>query len=329
MSAYQRFIELWNEDGPMTATQDELVDRLVYLYSDRGVLEGGEDVSLRKHCGRCDACWSSNAVPAHADRAGISMPWIGARYDELRIVVIGMNLHDWGGLDAHLTICRDHIRSLNEGKQGKANHAFATGAMTYVDTIARSMAGEPLRPGEEIPHGDRLAARWDQVAFLEAVKCSPSRTGSTPYDGMFSECPTMFLRAELTILKPKAVVVLGRSKVRDPVRELLNVEWGESPGSLERDFFELNSDMVELFCLNHPSRPQWRRSHEQLVESLSRTRAGQLCDQMRKWSGVFDPDDGDDFASRYPSGTTFDDGRREPIDVSELGTPFDGPDSDT
>lgn len=272
MSAIEQFHAALGSEDTLNV---QLYGEFVALYERLGVLPYGEDVSLRCHCPNRRACWPAEVDPKCPDRAGIAMPWLGDDYLENRIVVVGMNLHDWGGLDAHLRVCRDHIRQLRLGRTGKDSRAFATGAMTYVDAISRSMAGETLsadpRPGRSV-----LADHWHKVAFAEAIKCAPPTVASAPYPEMFKLCPPAFLLEELRILRPRVVLVLGRSKVRDPVRELLQVEWGVSPGSLERDAFKIDGVRSELISANHPSRPGWRKSYDQLVESLNKEPVGQL-----------------------------------------------------
>jgi hypothetical protein len=92
---------------------------------------------------------------------------------------------------------------------------------------------------------------------------------------MYDECPPLTLMPELTALEPRVMLLLGRTRVRNPVRELLrreaNLEWGASPGSLERDGFTLGNTPCTLFCLNHPSTRdarRWQDSLDQLVEQL-------------------------------------------------------------
>jgi len=91
---------------------------------------------------------------------------------------------------------------------------------------------------------------------------------------MWANCPSTLLLDELAILTPSVVLLLGRSKLRDPIRGLLlaraDLEYGESPGNLERDHFAIAGRRIELLTLNHPSFPSWIRSYGPLVDSLLR-----------------------------------------------------------
>ena len=130
------------------------------------------------------------------------------------------------------------------------------------------------RCGRESPRDPRVVAdTWDDVAFLEAVKCTPNRPRATPYAEMWPHCIDLLLIDELRLLEPAVVLLLGRSELRDSVRPVLRVRlgltWGEHPGALERDTFVLYGRHVILFSVNHSGRrPSWHRSYRQLVTSL-------------------------------------------------------------
>jgi len=204
------------------------------------------------------------------------VPWIGKRYFEHRILVIGMNFNDWGGLDAHWSMCRWHIGALSKGEHGHQSRFFAYGALTYVTLLRAS------RESKALPHWDGrapqdLAYEWNDCAFLQAVKCCPSQAKSKPYQEMFDNCPPLLLKRELEILDPTVVLLLGNS-VRDAVRPLLVRDFGleyDLPGPLERDRFFLNGSQRTVFSCVHPSTPnrkQWKESVKQLEALLDESR---------------------------------------------------------
>lgn len=145
--------------------------------------------------------------------------------------------------------------------------------MTYAAHVDARLDGRHLDPAERVEPG-ALAAVWDSCAFLEIVKCSPAGNRSWPSDAMLETCPSFLLRSELEVLRPRVVILLGRGKrTRDVVRPMLDVTWGESPGSFERDTFTL-ADGAEatLLSVNHPStsnRIHWQKSLNQLAASLA------------------------------------------------------------
>ncbi len=165
-----------------------------------------------------------------------------------------MNLDRWGGWGAHWVICEDHQHSMRMGGRGKGGHAFATNAMRYVEAITHS---DPHAEALANMQPQQLADGWDRIAFLEAIKCAPQRPRSEPYPEMFEVCPPTYLADELEILRPKTVLVLGRSRLRDAVRPLLrnrfNLEWGTHPPGLEADQAMIAGESVTILCVNHPS----------------------------------------------------------------------------
>lgn len=238
-----------------TGEQEHRVGALLNLYARRGLLPDGQAEPLCEVCRHAALCWEEAAprdVDWARDHGGISVPWVGREYRATGICVVGLNFNNGGGLAEHWRVCADHERSLAAGKQGKNNEFFATGAMSYVLALDLSASGR-LQDTWEEPGRRELAGEWERCAFLEAVKCSPVAGRSRPTDAMVGQCPPFLLRQELEILRPRVVLLLGRSEVRDVVRPMLSPIWGECPGSLERDTFRLCDESAELFSCNHPS----------------------------------------------------------------------------
>lgn len=255
-----------------TPEQLHAVSALLELYADRGLLPLDRDEPLYDVCPNRESCWHGAARPP-AEQAGIAVPWVGTEYEEWRICVVGLNFDNYGGLAAHWRVCDSHIRAMKDGKPGKNGRFFAAGAMSYARAVELSMS-RSLASGWEGAPPQALAGSWDRCAFLQAVKCAPVGNRSRPTSVMCCKCPHFLLGDEIEILAPRVVILLGRSQLRDVVRPMLAVTWGESPGSFERDSFELRSgNIAELLSCNHPSshRNNWRASLSRLVASLRAT----------------------------------------------------------
>lgn len=111
------------------------------------------------------------------------------------------------------------------------------------------------------------------VRVLEAVKCAPNRAAGEPYAAMWGNCVDLLLLDELELLRPTVVLALGRTRLRDHLRPLLQEKAGLAYGvhnGFERDVFFLRSgEPVTLMSLNHTSRAtNWRRSYAALRQSL-------------------------------------------------------------
>jgi hypothetical protein len=264
----------------LTSAEDgrvNLIRRVAAGYRDRGLL-GARDrrVRLSTECPRHDVCWQGDRCTWAPDAGydAVALPWIGTRYEGERILVIGTNFHNEGGLGAHWDTCRSHIAAMNAGKPGHDGRPYAARVMSAVRAVRESRAGR-LDETWVPPANAELADDWQSVAYVQAVKCAPTTARSEPFAEMYAECPALTLIPELEALTPRVVILLGRSNVRDGVRTLLRQEadltWGTSPGSLDRDTFNIGSAVCTLFCLNHPATRDarsWRRSLSQLVEQL-------------------------------------------------------------
>lgn len=157
---------------------------------------------------------------------------------------------------------------MRAGDRGKAGRDFAVNAMRYVQAVLQPGASADdllARPPQA------LAPRWDDIAFVQAIKCAPCRARSEPYSEMFTLCPPTYLADEVEILRPRAILLLGRSRVRDVVRPLFrdrfDLAWGRHPPGLEVDSLTIGGTPATLLCVNHPSaRPaDVRRSLESLA----------------------------------------------------------------
>lgn len=237
---------------------DERVDvlrELVDLYRSLDLLPKDRDAPLCRVCPNRRECWKNTRSPDNFRQAGISVPWIGRAYGRNRVLIVATNFNDWGGLDANWHECQENQHAFENRRPGLGGRSFADGAFRYANLAIASIRGRGLPADWRHPDRKDLAPLIDTVAFLQAVKCSPGSARSNPTEAMRQRCPPFLLKRELAILRPRVVLLLGRSTVRDPVRKMLQVEWGEAPGSMERDRFQLDGAPVELFSLNHPSRP--------------------------------------------------------------------------
>lgn len=280
----QRFLaERRDELGPGDPRMP-LLERCLELYARRGVVDAkGGDLPLFRICPNRRTCWSeaeraaTDEYPKSLDNAGVAAPWLGSRFVERRIVMVGINFNDYGGLGAHWHICRSHQDHQRRGQRGHDGRPFGFAAAAYVRAVVAALESRLVDVREPPTDPREVADAWDDCAFVEAVKCSPDRRAGEPYAPMFPNCTDLLLLDELALLAPAVVVVLGRSELREHVRRLFKqhdgLEWGMHPNlpSLERDQLRLNGQRAELISVNHPgSRGHWRRSYVSLVRSLTR-----------------------------------------------------------
>lgn len=102
-----------------------MLERCCALYTERGLLPGGEDEPLHEVCVHRETCWAGCTESKHP--GGVSAPWIGRQYEERRICVLGTNLNNAGWIGAHWDVCASHIKAQQAGGQGRAGGSSRPG----------------------------------------------------------------------------------------------------------------------------------------------------------------------------------------------------------
>lgn len=191
-----------------------LLRRVARMYEGRNVLQGNKAPSLRSACVCGTDCWKGvpSAERAKPAKAGISLPWIGPDYFDHRIVVVGMNLVAYGGLWANWESKRWQLEALDEGSKRIDGSPFAYAIASYAYAVSSASAGE--HP-EQTPDPVEAAQALRRCAFLQEVKCSPSRTRSRPEEAMNVNCQREYLLDELDVLEPRTLIVLAPSRSSD------------------------------------------------------------------------------------------------------------------
>jgi hypothetical protein len=268
------FLEHWEKRVFATPKHRESTEALVELYRDRHLLPGGRDVDLSCSCPNRGECWEGAPNPKDPGNAGIALPWIGRSYFETRVVVLGMNFNNFGGLGAHYYVCEDHIRSMGEGRSGKNGETFSRGAMQYLRVVLANLDRQGIPTDHASVSNESLGPLWERCAYVQTIKCAPGTERSNPTNAMIDNCPKFLLAKELEILDPSVILLFGRSDLRDVVRPWSVPEDGyglEEGPRLERNRAVIGGRDVTLFSLNHPSSQNSRyvtESLEQLIESL-------------------------------------------------------------
>lgn len=174
-----------------------------------------------------------------------------------------------------------------------ANYALLNEYEITAKTLANLLAGNERSDGSlfayrstrsvasviDVVSGRSITDRTDpvelavfvlQTARLQAVKCAPRDTDHTaPYDAMYRPCWETFLQQELDLLRPRAILSLGRKFSQWVLHPLFETPTAHGDGvettTLERDW-----GTVDVYTIYHPSGrgDDWERSHTRLLEVL-------------------------------------------------------------
>lgn len=195
------------------------------LYGELRMGEPGHWDPLPRVCGSRDTCWADAAdrqPPDNCASARIARPWVGPRYEQLGLLVVGINMNEAGGYGAmvhHVECAQKDLakgtRRLRFGHPARGKNGYA-GTLVFhrVGAYASYFAARAgLAPLECTPDGfpaaTHVARSFDLIAMTNQVKCSPKNELSKPTEGMWRECGRMVLARELRVLRPRLVLVLG------------------------------------------------------------------------------------------------------------------------
>lgn len=99
-------------------------DSFKALYLGLGLVDKstGDIAALHKTCPNAKKCWSQNEIPVLEDGSldegewtKISHPWIGEKFQELKLLCLGINMNNFGGFSACCDLVNDACDEMNKG----------------------------------------------------------------------------------------------------------------------------------------------------------------------------------------------------------------------
>ena len=196
------------------------------LYRRLGVVtETNQGVPLHTNCGCREACWRVIAgrtpPPQSGERSHISLPWVGSNYGKAKLLVVGENLNECGGLGAVSSLVRQAQEKIRAGRRRIFKGVYENGekyngtdlyfkAGSYVTALISEYLPELALPDEpRLSLGQLIAVAYDYIAYTNQVKCSPSGKKSSASPEMWKACGRHILKEEINILKPEKILILG------------------------------------------------------------------------------------------------------------------------
>lgn len=186
---------------------------------------------------------------------------------------MALNINDddddgWWSVAKEYGIARDQQRDLAKGVLRQDGSSFAYRSMATAAALVTHLAGE--EPAAE-PRPQSLSGVVDEIARVQAVKCSPREAKSEPTQEMRRECPPRFAVRELEILKPGVLVGLGKV-ARSAICLLGGASLSKVSPHLERGTIAINGTSSEVFIVPHPAAyaNAWDLAQADLIEDLRR-----------------------------------------------------------
>lgn len=245
------------------------------------MLGGTSLAPLHSVCPSATACWERIAEEKRPHGVGqfdpasqkgcMILPWVGPRYRRGGVAVLGMNLR-YAGADWEFAMEYRIVGDPKWGQEpalraGKRAHGsyWSTGTMRDVAAVHRSWRGEP---NVDTRTPSDLADALLESVRVQAVKCSPIGGRSTPEPAMSSNCPPRFLRKELGVLRPSALLAYG-GPAHGALHHLGELSVDEHTEGFRRGTMKTDGGCFEVFLLTHPAHGGWHAAHRALVKSLT------------------------------------------------------------
>jgi len=289
--------EAWDEDLSLYQYEN-LTQLLKNMYFKKALVDNNQaSINLSASCSHFNDCHlnDQNFIQAEHDSNynQISIPWIGSNYNKYKIVVLGINAYESGGIDdirnnvtnSMIELSRNKYRvnfnyeftsGVNAGKMYKGSllwHRMA--AYSKVVVSALNCASDDFFKELELTKNEQFVPKkvvsyFEHIAFLNHVKCSPLGDRSIPNTKMWENCGQHILIDELKILDPDYIIVLGSSANFDYLKNnVLGLENVESDvfGKIKYFKCKVFSKPTKVIGLPHPSAPNGGSS-KSLYQSL-------------------------------------------------------------
>lgn len=244
---------------------DKLLERCARVLEREGLLEAK---ALQVSCANAGSCWQG----CPTDRPVLArLPWIGPRYEETRVVIIGMNAQTHTGLwdEAHCV-----VRAGEQLRLGRQRFFGADGRTTswfhYRSAVIAALLSD-LVTGRDpvVPVPAESADALYCTARIQAVQCVPGTDARrTPTRTMLRACPDRVLWPMIDCLAPRVIAVLG-SEPRQALERRFGTKLEPTDGLLRTGEVLLAGESARVVALRHPSSGYGMQSIYALQSAIS------------------------------------------------------------
>ena len=89
------------------------------IYSELGLVDdNGAMLTLHSDCPNCNSCWQKiqDRKPRNDGFWTITRPWVGKKYNDLKLLVIGVNMNEYGSYDGAINLINWTKKEIGQGK---------------------------------------------------------------------------------------------------------------------------------------------------------------------------------------------------------------------
>lgn len=230
------------------------------------------NVPLHTTCKFCNNCWNGIENKKRdienskeEEKSKIYKPYIGDKYNDFKLLIVGINMNNHGGYEEQKNIaveaCRllseEGLKKLNFGNEEYAGslywHRIASYAVVYTDNAKLTTENW----ANDAPPEDSIALAFDYFAITNSIKCAPKNLNkgdrSQPTTEMFMNCPSYILKKEIEILKPTKILVLGKENYSRVVRILSKDKNFKCETNNDINSIKING--ISIVGIIHPTAP--------------------------------------------------------------------------
>lgn len=243
------------------------------MYSSLGIL----NVPLETKCKHSNTCWKGiehrmwneefEGIDEDEHCAHLYSPWIGNSYDALKLLVLGINMNNYGGYNAETMLANYSIKAIAKGKRkinfdapGYPGTFFWHRIPAYVVAfLENANLMKPSWADDDFPSKEDVVKAFEYFAITNSIKCSPKlseeKDKSKPTGGMWENCPPFILKEEIRVLEPNKILICGNS---DNFR-YFNQKVLDSPGIYKnysltlKGLGQIDGREIEIFVVPHPT----------------------------------------------------------------------------
>lgn len=230
------------------------------------------NVPLEKKCKFSRECWTGIEDRMQNDDvegddgeehfSHLYIPWIGSKYDVIKLLVIGINMNNYGGYRAEEYLAEGATKEILEGHRkirfGNPDYAGTFYWHRIPAYVVLFLEKEKLLTAkweeDDFPSNEDVSLAFKYFAITNQIKCSPIGNRSKPTYQMWGNCGNFILREEIKIIKPHKILICGKDNF-----DYFNKNVLDKPCNLKqynlayKGFGEINSQLIEIYKVPHPT----------------------------------------------------------------------------